>query len=565
MDIELGDHVKPATRSSARSRPRNLDSSPQLELFPSLPVPAEVEPAPPEPPAPPTVETVGTTAIPESQPQTQVTEPDLVPAPAPDLVPDIAPDPVPQVEEPSLEEPSLKEPELDEPDVEEPNLEEHELSSNESPFPDDATDFDPAQLEAMTTVPEDHPVPSDTPPPPAAVPAAAAAPTEEEQLADLFESDPFFNPVIAPPVPAPSTPAEPSRTEPEPTAEERLLDSIVGKPAKPTEALALETPVPADEPVPVDEPPPADEPLSLPPEQQEAMATEVAAQEAIAQVIGELDRARARVSELETELTRAREQAAREIQLRKAESVRHAAVEREWARKSLAASSGTLDKHDSLKEDSPQHRPAHVVALTLVLAAFAVALAFFAGRSCESRRVHASDVTASPAPVDSAAEALPSPMPAIASPRAEPPSPPAPWPVLEGAGFKTSRKGNELTLRFNYGAFARGTELTGAACQDLRRIANTLTPAMGNLHLEVEGHTDATPVSSGRPYGNNRELGLARAKVVVDYLSKQCGLPVNALSATSAGDATPPYPNTTPESRRLNRTVVLKVTPAENH
>jgi flagellar motor protein MotB len=131
---------------------------------------------------------------------------------------------------------------------------------------------------------------------------------------------------------------------------------------------------------------------------------------------------------------------------------------------------------------------------------------------------------------------------------------------LEGKGFKTARTGNTLSIRFNYGVFARGTEMTGAACQDLRRIASTLTPSGKQLRIEVEGHTDAAPVSSGRPYAGNHELGLSRAKVVAEYLSKQCGLPADILKVTSAGEANPPFPNTTAESRKLNRTVVLKLT-----
>jgi flagellar motor protein MotB len=258
------------------------------------------------------------------------------------------------------------------------------------------------------------------------------------------------------------------------------------------------------------------------------------------------------LAKLEMELTTTREQLTREIQLRKAESVRHAAVEREWSRKALASSSGTMARDVSPAIDSPRRYPAQLVATALATLAMALGLAFLMGRSCGSGRDR-TEVVAPEAPL---AESTPP--PAVAPPPTDPA--PAPWPLLEGTGFKTSRKGNELTVRFNYGVFARGTELTGTACQDLRRIANTLTPAIGQLHLEVEGHTDASPVSAGRPYASNRELGLARAKVVVDYLSKQCGLPPDALSATSAGDANPPYANTTPESRRLNRTVVLKLT-----
>ncbi len=469
--------MKPETRSSARSRPRNLDVSSQMELFASLPAqPAEEE----------SVQTK-----PEPQPSTTV------------------------------------------------DSDESDFSAAHIPLPDDATDFDPATLETMTTMPEEIP-PQETAasdnddtwsrPDPRPEDRVEVTPAPEERRHnegsfDLFESDPFFNPSSAPTVPSGPVAAESPTPAPPPSAEERLLDTIVSKPAETMERAALN---------------------------------------AIDQTTTERDLAQARIKELEKELVSVCEQLLRESQLRKAEAARFVASERELTRKSLAATGGTMKKPGVI--DEAHHRfPAPVIALILLALILATGLAFFAGRSCESRQDLSTAVSPAEAPAEAAIEANPAPVPAITPARVEAQPAPVPWPVLEGKGFKTARAGNTLNVRFTYGVFARGTEMTGAACQDLRRIASTLTPSSKQLRIEVQGHTDAAPVSSGRPYAGNYELGLSRAKVVAEYLTKQCGLPADMLTVTSAGEANPPYPNTTPESRRLNRTVILKLTPAEGH
>ncbi|MEI6147754.1 MAG: OmpA family protein [bacterium] len=461
--------MKPVTRPTARSRPRNLDVSSQLELFASLPISVKEEPIQIEPPAPP---------------------------PPPIVLPDqdLADVPVPP------------------PEVVHTN-DESESTPFDNSFPDDATDFDPATLEALTPMPENH-----------------LNKNAADDLADLFDSDPFFNPEIDPattersgPDPLPSSAPDMSPESPPPTAEERLLDTIVGEPTEAREPITPDTTVPA-----------AVEP----------------------------DRAQSRVTSLERELGIVRDQLLRETQLRQAESVRFATSEREWKRKSLTAGRTALNMGENLAGGPTPRYPAPVIAMAIVALIFSTGLAFFVGRASTPPR---EDPPADAAPADGppavAAETAPIPAPVLTPVPRETQPTPTPWPALKGAGFKATRDGDALLVRFNYGVFARGTEMTGAACQDLRRIANTLTSSSAPYNIEVEGHTDAAPVSSGRPYSGNHELGLARAKVAAEYLSKQCGLPADRLTVTSAGEANPPYPNTTPESRRLNRTVVLKLTP----
>lgn len=138
--------------------------------------------------------------------------------------------------------------------------------------------------------------------------------------------------------------------------------------------------------------------------------------------------------------------------------------------------------------------------------------------------------------------------------------PPPAWPAIQVAGVQSRRAGAALALVFDYGVFAKKTEMTAQAQKDLAALAAQLKPALSRFKLEIEGHTDSDPMIGGR-LGDNRTLGLKRAQAVRDYLALQCGLPVSALVTTTKGEADPPHPNDTQESRRKNRTVVLKLTP----
>ena len=116
-------------------------------------------------------------------------------------------------------------------------------------------------------------------------------------------------------------------------------------------------------------------------------------------------------------------------------------------------------------------------------------------------------------------------------------------------------------VTFQYGVFTRGVELSSEARQDLKTIATAIKAKGNRFHIEVEGHTDSAKVSGGKSSAsNNRSLGLARAKAAASYLVKSCGLPATAVTTSSAGEDNPPYPNTTPENQKKNRTVVIRIT-----
>lgn len=75
------------------------------------------------------------------------------------------------------------------------------------------------------------------------------------------------------------------------------------------------------------------------------------------------------------------------------------------------------------------------------------------------------------------------------------------------------------------------------------------------LKIEIEGHTDASPIRSNR-FASNWTLSAARA-VSVLRLFKDAGYDVRLLSAKGAGEYHPIDSNDTPEGRMRNRRIEL--------
>ena len=76
--------------------------------------------------------------------------------------------------------------------------------------------------------------------------------------------------------------------------------------------------------------------------------------------------------------------------------------------------------------------------------------------------------------------------------------------------------------------------------------------------IEILGHTDNVPMSSGR-FANNNELSDARALAVFDYLVANTTLdPANIIHA-GCGEYQPVADNSTPEGRAKNRRVEIRI------
>ncbi len=187
-----------------------------------------------------------------------------------------------------------------------------------------------------------------------------------------------------------------------------------------------------------------------------------------------------------------------------------------------------------------QARQTIVIAGAIVAALLAASLGFVFGQNWSS----------GPAP------AIQTPPPKmIATPQPLPATPAAvqsAWPVISVKGVQTRATPDTLTLLFDDGVFSSGTKIDSGAQARLRVLSQPLATARPAVRIEVQGCTDA----QGDP-DRNRALAQKRADIVREFIVRETGLPATAVSATPA--ASPPYPGTSPDADRKNRTVVLVV------
>jgi chemotaxis protein MotB len=89
----------------------------------------------------------------------------------------------------------------------------------------------------------------------------------------------------------------------------------------------------------------------------------------------------------------------------------------------------------------------------------------------------------------------------------------------------------------------------------LKQLALTLKPFANAIR--VEGHTDNLPIKSAA-FTSNWDMSAARAASVV-HLFTDAGLDPHRLAIVGLGEYRPAYPNDTPQSRNLNRRVLLVI------
>lgn len=113
--------------------------------------------------------------------------------------------------------------------------------------------------------------------------------------------------------------------------------------------------------------------------------------------------------------------------------------------------------------------------------------------------------------------------------------------------------------------FAVGDAEIGAAGREqLATLAQSLIEISSNFPdelpwvLQVDGHTDKQPITSGR-YPSNWELSAARAISVARFLISQ-GLPAERIAARGFAEFQPIDPGDSPDAFRRNRRIELKLT-----
>ena len=104
---------------------------------------------------------------------------------------------------------------------------------------------------------------------------------------------------------------------------------------------------------------------------------------------------------------------------------------------------------------------------------------------------------------------------------------------------------------------AEGREEIREVAETLRLLASMIPEDIPWV-LQVGGHTDAVPIRN-ELYESNWELSLARALSVVEILT-DAGFPPSRLVAAGYGEHQPLDTSGTPEARRRNRRIELKLT-----
>lgn len=133
----------------------------------------------------------------------------------------------------------------------------------------------------------------------------------------------------------------------------------------------------------------------------------------------------------------------------------------------------------------------------------------------------------------------------------------------------TSDQGIDVEL--SSGAFFTpgSAKFTAEAIPMLELLSKQIEPiAKANVLIEVEGHTDDSPVNS-QQYPSNWELSAARASNVVRFLIAK-GFPAEKLKAIGRGATVPKAMNRDaagtpiPANQDLNRRVVVKLLKGED-
>ena len=109
------------------------------------------------------------------------------------------------------------------------------------------------------------------------------------------------------------------------------------------------------------------------------------------------------------------------------------------------------------------------------------------------------------------------------------------------------------TLLFDSGK----AELKSEAYPLVEKIGKILQSYNKNM-IEIEGHTDNVPMSSGR-YEDNNVLSMYRALTVADYIREITTLNPSHIKSSGRGEYVPIADNATPEGRARNRRVEIKI------
>ncbi|MBQ8591451.1 MAG: flagellar motor protein MotB [Lachnospiraceae bacterium] len=116
----------------------------------------------------------------------------------------------------------------------------------------------------------------------------------------------------------------------------------------------------------------------------------------------------------------------------------------------------------------------------------------------------------------------------------------------------------ELTLKGAFLFDSGSAQLKEEALPVLEQVGVILERYSESI-IEIEGHTDNVPISSGHRYADNNELSSARALSVFNYFIDTTSLDPAIIKHSGRGEYVPVADNNTPEGRAKNRRVAIKI------
>jgi len=130
-------------------------------------------------------------------------------------------------------------------------------------------------------------------------------------------------------------------------------------------------------------------------------------------------------------------------------------------------------------------------------------------------------------------------------------------PLVDSGKVRVTQNARGVTVDINASVlFDEGNAaLAGNAQATLQAVAELLRD--DHHAIEVEGHTDSTPISNGL-FASNWELSAARASTVV-RLFVDSGVAPRRLAAIGRADNVPLAPNDDPAGRARNRRVAVTI------
>ena len=132
------------------------------------------------------------------------------------------------------------------------------------------------------------------------------------------------------------------------------------------------------------------------------------------------------------------------------------------------------------------------------------------------------------------------------------------------AGTTAIRKDSAIQIVFTAPVFVSADNISIEGMNALKAVAAKLAALKAGARVLVTGYTDDVPLSAPTAkFKSNADLAAARAQVAVEHLSQFTRANKGVVFESLAGDpAQAPYPNDSPQNRRLNRTVTLQVVTA---